>query len=66
MAKKFAVYITYGVYVDMPDTFDFNNDEDYGGLKHDAVAKMFSHGQLEVATNAEIEAEDITEEFKEN
>jgi hypothetical protein len=65
MSKKFAVYITYGVYVDMPDTFDITNEDTYDTLKHDAVSKMFSHGQLEVATNCEVEAEDITEEMEE-
>lgn len=66
MPKKFATYITYGVYVDMPDTFDLTNDEDYDQLKRDAVAKMFSHGQNAVGLDCEIEPEDITKEFMEN
>lgn len=67
MAKKFVVYISYGVYVDYPDgiEIDENDDEDYDQLKRDAVAKMWSHGQNEVGLNCEIDLEDVTEEFKE-
>ena len=61
--KKFVVYLSYGVYVDSPTGYDPDTDEGFDQLKHDAVAKMFSHGQLEVATNAEIEFEDVSEEF---
>lgn len=66
MTKKLVVYITYGVYVDQPDSFDVERDEEYDQLKRDAVTKMFSHGVLEVGTNAEIEYEDVTEEFEES
>jgi hypothetical protein len=66
MAKKFVVYITYGVYVDQPDSFDVERDEEFDQLKRDAVSKMFSHGVLEVGTNSEIEYEDVTKEFEES
>lgn len=66
MSKKYVVYVTYGVYVDYPTDFDPNqSDENFDQLKRDAVAKMFSHGQVEVGANAEIEFEDVTEEFQE-
>ena len=63
--SKYVVYITYGVYVDTVNELDLGLDEGYDSLKREAVAKMWTHGQLEVGTNAEIEYEDVTEEFKE-
>lgn len=66
MAKKFVAYISYGVYVDTIDELDWDSDEGYALLKQEAVAKMWEHGQAEVSSNAEIEFEDVTEEFEEN
>jgi hypothetical protein len=63
--SKYVVYITYGVYVDTVNELDLSSDEGYDSLKREAVSKMWTHGQLEVGTNAEIDYEDVTEEFKE-
>ena len=63
--SKYVVYITYGVYVDTVNELDLDSDEGYDSLKREAVSKMWTHGQLEVGTNAEIDYEDVTKEFEE-
>lgn len=65
MGKKFVVYITYGVYVDTPESVDLENDFDYLHIQELAVAKMFAHGVDEVSTAAEVEIEEVSNEFEE-
>jgi hypothetical protein len=63
--SKYVVYITYGVYVDTVEELDLESNSGFDQLKREAVATMWTHGQLEVGTNAEIEYEDVTKEFEE-
>lgn len=66
MSKKFVVWVSYGVYVDAPDGLDWDSEEGYTYLRKNAVSKMFEVGVDEVTSSANIEAEDVTEEFEEN
>lgn len=68
MAKKYVVYVTHGVYVDIHnDDFDpDNNAEDHEKLQTAAVLKMWTIGYNEVKTECNIEWEDVTEEFEED
>ena len=64
MAKKFVVFITYGVYVDTPDFIDPDTDEGYRFIADNATHKMFfEDGWREVATESTLEIEDVTGEF---
>ena len=64
MAKKYVVWVSYGVYVDTD--LDAETDDGYALIKRQAVDKMFSHGHNEVIANAEIEVEDVSAEFAED
>lgn len=64
MADKWVVYITHGVYVDMEKVLDpDNSDEDYAELRTRAVLKMWTQGYDVIKNEAEIEYENVTEEF---
>jgi hypothetical protein len=66
MSKKFVCYVTYGVYVDTDDDIDLEHEPDWAKVSVLAVEKMWSHGLAEVSNTAEVEIEDVTEEFEEN
>jgi hypothetical protein len=67
MTDKWVVYITHGVYVDADTSLDpDNNDEDYTKLRSYAVLKMWTQGYDVVKNEAEIEYENVTEEFNEH
>lgn len=64
MADKWVVYVTHGVYVDVDRALDpDNSEEDYNELRTRAVLKMWTQGYGTVSTEAEIECENVTEEF---
>ena len=62
-SNKYVVYITYGVYVDVDNTFDLASDEDNFKITAKAVEKLFEHGIAEVISACDAEIEDVTEEF---
>jgi hypothetical protein len=62
--QKWVVYITYGVLVDSDTILSpEENDSDYHKLRALAVEKMWGNGIEEVKTEAEVEFEDVSEEF---
>jgi hypothetical protein len=61
--QKLVVYLTYGVYVDLDEAIDFSTDEGYVLVREKAVEQMFEHGLSEVASCADAEIEDVSEEF---
>ena len=65
MADKWLVYITHGVYVDTDTPLEpEENENDYVELRSRAVAKMWDAGYFSVSREAEIDYEDVTEEFR--
>lgn len=62
--QKWVVYLSYGLYVDTDKDLDPDNEvNDYATLQALAVAKMWDHGFTTVATECDIEYENVTEEF---
>jgi hypothetical protein len=62
--QKWVVYVTYGVLVDSDTVLSPDEkDSDYRKLRELAVEKIWNIGMEEVKTEAEVEFEDVSEEF---
>lgn len=64
MAQKYVVFISHGVYVDVDEDIDPDNNEGhYEELRTRAVMKLWQQGYDSCRTECEIEYEDVSEEF---
>ena len=64
MAKKWAVWITYGVYVDTDKDLNPEIPDDHDELVSRAVEALWSRDIQTVISECSVEYEDITEEFE--
>ena len=63
MAKKFYVFIDYGISVETADDIDPETEEGYAHIKKQAVEILKSRGIHEIVQNGNLEIEDVSEEF---
>jgi hypothetical protein len=66
MAEKWLVYVTHGVYVDTDTPLEPEaRESDHVKLRSLAVRKIWEQGIFVLNSEADIEYENVTEEFEE-